>query len=106
GDLSAGQHLDVGVAGELVDEVARHGRRQVVAAGQQVDPAGAGSQEDRGLPGRVAAADDRHRVADVPGGLFPGRRVVDAGTLQAFQAIKVEAAVAGAGGDDHGAGAD
>ena len=49
GDLSVGQYLDVGVAGDLVGQVAGHGRREVAAAYQEVDPAGAAGQEDRGL---------------------------------------------------------
>ena len=41
GDLGAGQDLDVRVAADLVGQVARHGRREVVAPNEQVDVAGA-----------------------------------------------------------------
>ena len=57
-DLGVAQDLDVRVALDLVDQVAGHVAAQVVVADQQADPGGVPGEEDGGLAGGVAAADD------------------------------------------------
>jgi hypothetical protein len=58
-------------------------------------------QEDRRLAGRIAAADDGHRVAGAQQRLRLRGRVVDARLLEIVQPRHVQPAVLGPGGDDH-----
>jgi hypothetical protein len=62
GDFAAVADLDPEPV-EVGDEVARHRLAQVGAPVQQRDQRAAARRPDRGLPGRVAAADDRHARA-------------------------------------------
>ena len=61
-------------------------------------------EEQRGLAGRVAAADDHDRVVHAQLRLDLGGRVVDARALELLEPGDGQPAVAGAGRDDQGAG--
>jgi hypothetical protein len=86
---------------ELVDEVPRYVLAQVVLAHDEGDLGRVPGQEDRRLAGRVAAADDGHRVAGAEQRLCLRGRVVDAHLLEVVQLRHVQPAVPGPGGDDH-----
>src|SRR4029079_13664291 len=62
GDLAAGGDLDARVPLDLVDEVPRHGLLEAAATHHDGHALGEPGQVDRGLAGRVAAADDHHVV--------------------------------------------
>ena len=94
------QHLDVGQPLDPADQVPGHVLAQILLADDQAEMRRVGGQEDDGLAGRVAAADDRHRVVPAELGLRLRRGVVDAAPLEVGQARHVQAAIAGAGGDD------
>ena len=99
--LAVRHDLDVREPRDLVDEVARHVLAQVVLADDERDAGGVRGKEDRRLPRRVAAADDRDRVVAAHQRLSLRRRVVDAHLLEIVQAGHVEPTVPGASGDDH-----
>src|SRR6185437_13886132 len=99
--LGVQQHLYVRDPLDLVDKVPRHVLGQIVLADDERDLRGVPGQEDGGLPGRVAAADDRHRVTAAGQRLRLGGRVVDTHLLEMGQPWHVEAAVPGPGGYDH-----
>ena len=61
--LGVQQHLDVRGPLDPVDEVARHVCAEVVRRGSAGAPSARAGEEHRRLAGRVAAADDRDRVA-------------------------------------------
>jgi hypothetical protein len=61
--FGASVEFDVGQRGDAVDEVFRHGRFQAGAAHDQVQLLHLGREEDDGLPGGVAAADQRDLLA-------------------------------------------
>src|ERR1700757_472808 len=60
--LAVHHDLDVREPRDLVDEVARHVLAQVMLADYERYAGGVRGKEDRRLPRRVAAADDRDRV--------------------------------------------
>ena len=97
------QQLDVGGALDAVDQVARHRRRQPRAADQHDHLGRVIGQEHRRLAGRVAAADDHHRLPAADAGLDRRGPVPDAPALEARQRVEVGTAVARAGGDHRGA---
>ena len=105
GDLAAIANGDA-VALELADEVVRHRLAQIGAAMKQRHERAAAGQPDRGLAGRVAAADhaDARGAAELrlgrPGG------VEDADALVAREAVDRQAPVLRAGGDQDGARGD
>ena len=105
-DLRVGAYLDPLVGLDAVDEVAGHARVQVGPADDDGDRASRLGEEHRGLAGRVAAADDDDRGLCALPGFHRGRRVVHALALELGEPVDVESAVAGAGGDDHGASGD
>ena len=93
--LGVQQHLDVRRPLDPVDEVARHVLAELVAADEEPDlrrvPC---DEEQRRLPGRVAAADDDHRAVRAERGLHRRRGVVDAAALELLEASDVELPVA------------
>ena len=58
-------------------------------------------EEQRGLAGRVAAADHDDRIVLAPQRLHLGRGVIDARSLESGQAGQIEPAVTGTGRDHH-----
>jgi hypothetical protein len=91
--LGAEQDPHVREPADLVDEVPGHALAQIVLADDEGDPLGVPGEEDRGLPRRVAAADDGHRVTAAEQGLCLRRGVVDAHLLEVLHARHVEPAV-------------
>ncbi len=104
GHLGFGQEADVGRRLDPLDEVARHALVEVRSADEQVHPGGVGGEVDRGLAGGVAAADQRHLGARAEPRLDRRGPVPDAAALEALDVAERRPAVAGAAGDDHGAG--
>jgi hypothetical protein len=100
-DLGAGHDVHVGDPRDLVDEVPGHVLGQVRLTDDEGDLGGVPGQEDRRLPGRVTAADDRDRVSAAQQRLGLRRRVVDAHLLEVVRARHVEPAVPDPGSDDH-----
>ena len=74
---------------------------EVVAADRDRHPAALLREVDRGLPGRVAAADHDHVGAAADPRFEIGRRVVHAGAFEPFEVVDREALVARARRDDH-----
>ena len=60
-DFAAGHDIDIGQALDPLDEILRHGRGQR-AAGDQSYTGGAAGEENGGLAGGIAAADQRDLV--------------------------------------------
>ena len=104
GNTGLGQQLDVGRRLDAVDEVARHVFIQIIAARQQVDLLRALRQEQRRLPGRITAADDRDILPLADLGLDLGRGVVDVAAFQLGLARHTELAVPRAERQDDAAG--
>ena len=77
-DLGADSDGDVGLAAHLVDEVLRHALLERVAAAHDRDGARVAGEEERGLTGRVARADDADVEPVRVGRLAARRAVVDA----------------------------
>src|SRR5262249_9651965 len=105
-DLGPRVQRDVRRLLDAADEVARHRGRQPVAADEHVDVRRLRGEVDRGLPGRVAAADADDVLAGAELGLDVGRAVVDARALEALELGDADLVVAGAAGDDDGASGD
>ena len=80
-------------------QVARHVLVQVVAADHEVHLADLAGEEDGGLAGRVAAADDHHLRPAAHLRLDRRRGVVDAAALEPLAALDAQQAVVGPGGD-------
>ncbi len=99
-DLGPGQHRDVGVSLEPIDEVARHPGVQVRSPDHHRHLAPLLGQEHGGLSGRVATAHDQDRVARALARLEVGRRVVHALGLELGKSVHVQAPIAGAAGRD------
>ena len=76
--LGAEQDPHVRQPRDLTDQVPGHVLAEIRFADDQADLIGVPGQEDRGLSGRVAAADARHRVAPAQLRLDLRRGVVDA----------------------------
>jgi len=101
GYLRTFEQLDVGLGGDPLDQVARHGVRQR-PAGDEGYPARMPRQEYRGLARGVAASDQSHVLAGTESRLQRRSPVVDGGAFEALEAVNVEPAVARARGDHHG----
>ena len=84
-------------------QVARHVLVQIVAA-DHANFADLPGQEDGGLAGGVAAADDHHVRAPAHLRLVRGRGIVDAAALEPLAALDVQPAVVGPGGDQQALG--
>ena len=104
--FDTGEQLDFRVGLDPLDQVLRHALGEIVAPDRDRDLAVALAEIDRGLPGGVAAADHEHRGAVADARLEVGRRVVDAGALEALEVLDGQPPVARAGGDDHRPGGD
>ena len=102
GDLGAVADGDA-VALEVADQVVGHRLAQVGAAVQQRHERAAARQPDRGLGGRVAAADDRDAGRAAALGLGRAGGVEDADALVGLEVGDRQAAVLGAGGQHDGA---
>jgi hypothetical protein len=98
-NAGACQDRDLRVRGDAVDEVARHARLQRVGTDDHRDRAGICREVQRCLPRRVRAADERHILLAMVGGLTRGRAVGDAAADELLDPRHVEAAVCDAGGD-------
>ncbi len=94
------------VAIQVVDQILRHRLVQVAAAVQQRDEGAAPGQPDRGLRGRVAAADHPDLVRRAELALQRTGGVEDADALVVLEPRDGQAPVFGAGGKQHRAGAD
>lgn len=81
---------------EADGQVARHVPYQISVADQKIDLRRVLGQEQRCLPGRVAASQDRHRRATTQLRLHEGSGVVDARSLELFEARHIELAVVSA----------
>ncbi len=102
-DLRLGQHLDVRLCLDALDQVARHGGIQIVAPREQRDLAHVARQEDRRLAGRIAGADERHLLVPAKSRLDRRGPIMDGGSFELRQVRQVETAVARAAGDHDGA---
>jgi hypothetical protein len=107
GDLGVGFDADVLLAGDLVDEVLRHAEVQPCAADEDDDFRSVTGEEDGGLAGGVAAADEEDAFAGDAVRLVTAGAVEDAAALElghagdVFQAMPVDA-----GGQQDGTGCD
>ena len=104
--LGAEQDAHVRDPADLIDQVPRHVLAQIGLADDQRDLRGVPGQEDRRLPGRVAAADDGHRIAAAHQRLRLRGRVVDAHLLEVVRPGHVQPPVPRPGRDDHRGGRD
>ena len=100
------QHLDVGGLLDPPGQVARHVLVEVVAADHEVHLAGLPGEEDGGLAGGVAAADDHDVRAPAHLRLVRRRGVVDAAALEPLAPLDAQPAVVGPGGDQQALGRD
>ena len=102
-----GQVADLDVAGrvQLGDEVLGHARGDVPAPHEQGDVGGVLREVQGGLAGRVATADDVHRVAGHRARLGDRGAVEDPAPDERLHLGQVEPAVVDPGGDDRRAGA-
>ena len=105
GDFAAVADGDA-VALELLDQVLGHRLAEVGAAVQEGDQRAAAGQPDGGLRGRVAAADDADPLGAAEVGLGRAGGVEDADPLVAVEVVDRQAAVFGAGREQHRAGDD
>ena len=102
-DLRPGDEADArGI--QLVDEVPRHARRERRAAHHQRHRSCVAREVQRGLPGRVAAADDEHVAARLRPRLHRGGAVEDRGADERLQPGRGEPPIRDARGEHHGAG--
>ena len=105
-DLGVEEHLDVGGLLDPAGQVARHVLVEVVAADHEVDLAHLPGEEDGGLAGGVAAADDHHLRPPAHLRLDGRRGVVDAAALELLAPFDAQQAVVGPGGDQQALGRD
>ena len=98
--FGAPEHLDAGMAFDLVDEIARHVLGEVAAAHQEVD-LGRVREEHSRLTRRVAATHHGQWFGPALACLVLGCGVVDADPFEPFDIGYGKAAVTGARGDDH-----
>ena len=105
-DLGVAEHLDPGVLLDPPGQVVGHVLVQVVAADHEVDLPDLAGEEDGGLAGGVAAADDHDLRPLAHLGLDGGRGVVDAAALEPLATLDAEPAVVGPGGDQQALGVD
>src|SRR5581483_3765214 len=103
GHDGAAVHVDVGQVLDAVHEIPRHARREIVAAHDDVHVAGELDQVHNRLSGGVARADHDHLLVAAKARFHFGRGVIDPGALEFAEPRHVEAAVADAGGNQHGA---
>ena len=89
------------VAVELLDQVVRHRLAEVGAAVQEGDQRAAAGEPDRRLRGRVAAADHAHPLAAAELRLGRAGGVEDADPLVVVEVVDRQAAVFGAGREQH-----
>ena len=105
-DTAVAPHRDPRVERDLLDQIARHGCAQVGAAHEDGHLPCEAGEVHRGLPGRVAAADDDDlSVVHLPGRRHRGA-VVDASPDERLDLGNADPAVVDARGDDDGPGAD
>ena len=100
------QHLDAIVGLDPRDQVLRHRLHERAAPHDERHRASLLRHEDRSLPGRVTTADDDGVEPATHSRFELGRRVIDAGTLEAFEIFDLEPAIPSAGRDDDGTGRD
>ena len=100
GDFAAVADRDA-VALELLDQVVGHRLAEVGAAVQEGDEGAAAGQPDGGLRGRVAAADHADPLGAAELRLGRPGGVEDADPLVAVEVVDRQAAVFGAGGEQH-----
>ncbi len=78
---------------------------EVVATNDEQHFLGAFGEEHRGLPGGISGAGDDHGRAAAELAFERRRRVINASAFELLAALGLEAAVIGAGGDEHALGA-
>src|SRR3954452_13929761 len=100
GHLDGEAHLDVPAARELVDQVARHARAGRRAAAQHRDAARVHREEQRGLAGGVARADDVDVLTVRARRLAPGGAVVETAAGEALERIEAEPPPRDTAGED------
>ena len=98
-DNGARNHVDVGGALDLGDEVVGHAGSQRGTAHYEGVAVGEFGEVERGLPGGVRSADDVYVLPDHGCCLYAGRALVDAGTVEPFEGGDVQPGVGHAGGD-------
>ncbi len=89
-DRGVAPDLDVRRAGDLIDQVGRHGTAEVGPADDHRDLLRVAREEHGPLARRVGAADDEHILAPVERGLGQRGAVVDAGSRQRLRARHLE----------------
>ena len=100
-DLAAEPHLDVGRRLDLPHQVVRHAGAQRRGPDHERDRPCVAGEVQRGLPGRVGPAHDVDVVAHESGRFRGGAAVVHAGTVQVLELRDLDAAIAGAHGEEH-----
>ena len=106
GHLGVDERADVGARVELVDQVPGHALFQRCAAAEDGDGPGVGREEECGLAGGVARADDVHVLAVRVSRLAASRAVRDPLPCEAFKALHVELPPGDAAGEDDRARSD
>ena len=94
---------DVGLARDLLDQIARHALLERVAAHHQSHLAGVIGEVQRGLASRVAGADEEHVLPVRRRGFAARRAVVDALADEAVEAFDDQPSPRHAGGHDDAA---
>ena len=102
-DLGIEQQFDVRRGLDPLDQIARHAGAEAAAADHHVDLAGMARQEHRGLPGGIAAADQRHLLLGAEPRLDRRGPVPDAAALEAGEVFDIRPAVARAARHHDGA---
>ena len=105
-DLGLHEDLDIGQAGNAVDQIARHARLQAGAAHEKPDLGDLARQVHRRLTRGVAGAHQGHLLPGAQPRLQWRGPVVDARALESREILDIEASVPGATRDNHRAGAD
>ena len=100
-NLGVAEHLDPGMFLDPPGQVGGHILVEVVASDHQVDLPHPGGEEDGGLTGGVAAADDHHLRPLAHLGLDGRGGVVDAAALELPAPFHRKSSVVGPGGDQH-----
>ena len=99
-------HLYIRRAGDLVDQILRHGGGQRLAAHQHHHPPRIARKVERRLTGRIGAAHDVHIVIAAGDRFGRASSVVNAGAGQAIHAGHVQLTPLDSGGDQERLGGD
>ena len=80
-DFGLREHFDIGKPADTVDEIARHGRSDIVAAHQHPDFRDMLGEKHRGLAGRIPGADQHDVLIGAQPRFDPRGPIVNAGAL-------------------------